>query len=111
MYQGKNYRNPNDRNRDDRDRDRDDVFIGGKRKYRHWIHSPFTIDHAGVKVAVDKNGKMVFTQDHPDGTFDEIQTSESLINRLIIMLQATRKAIYKDEPFVEEGEVTDAGKT
>ena len=79
------------------------------KKFKHYVHSPFTLEHQGVKVNVDENGKMVLIQDHADGTFDEITTSASLINRLIRMLQATRKVVYKDEPFRGEGEEEDNG--
>ena len=88
MYQGKNTRSGGD---------------SGDKRYKHYIHSPFTLEHQGVRVKVDDNGKIILTQDHEDGTFDEITTSASLINRLIRMLQATRKVVYKDVPF--QGEV------
>ena len=78
------------------------VETNGPKKYKHYIHSPFSLDHLGVKIKVDENGKITITQDHEDGTFDEIVTSASLFNRVIRMLQATRKVVYKDEPFTGE---------
>ncbi len=74
------------------------------KKYRHYVHSAFTLDHQGVKVEVDENGKIRLAQDHADGTFDEISCSASLINRISRMLMATRKVVWKDEPFKGEDE-------
>ncbi len=79
----------------------------GVKKYKHYVHSPFSLEHQGVTVKVDENGKVVMTQSHPDESYDEITTSASLFNRVIRMLQATRKVIYKDEPFIGE----DTGET
>lgn len=72
------------------------------RKFIHFIHSPFTLEHAGVKVEVNENGKIKFSKDNPDGTFDEIEFPESLINRVSRMLYTTRKKVWKDYPFKEE---------
>lgn len=72
------------------------------KKYRHYVHSAFTLDHQGVRVEVDETGKIKLTQDHPDGTFDEIGCSASLINRISRMLMATRKVVWKNEPFKGE---------
>lgn len=74
----------------------------GPKRYKHYIHSPFSLDHHGVMVKVDENGKVVITQDHENGEFDEIVTSASLFNRVLRMLQATRKVVYKDDPYKEE---------
>jgi hypothetical protein len=90
MFQNRQQRNP--------------VESSGPKKYKHYIHSPFTLEHGGVKVSVDENGKAVIVQEHEDGEFDEIVTSASLFNRVIRMLQATRKVVYRDEPFRGEDE-------
>ena len=74
----------------------------GPKKYKHYSHSPFSLDHGGVNVKVDETGKIVLSQEHGDGTFDEITTSASLINRILRMLQATRNVTLKDEPFKGE---------
>lgn len=56
------------------------------KKYKHYIHSPFTLNLQGLKVGVDDRGKITLTQDHLDEEYDEIITSASLINRIIVML-------------------------
>lgn len=75
------------------------------KRYRHYIHSPFQLDYAGTKVEVDEHGKIKMTQEHEDGTYDEVTFSASLINRVSRMLMATRKIVFRDEPF--KGEVDD----
>jgi len=72
------------------------------KKYRHYLHSPFSLDHQGVKVEVDEHGKIILTQEGTDNTYDEIVCSASLINKISRMLMATRKVVYRDEPFKDE---------
>jgi len=85
------------------------------RKYKHYVHSPFTLKYNGVEVSVDENGKIVLTQEHTDGTYDEIMSSAGLINRIYMMLEATRKVVWRDEPFVgdepEEAPANESTKT
>jgi hypothetical protein len=82
-----------------------------KKKYRHFLHSPFSLDHQGVKVEVDGSGKVIITQDQPDGSYDEIITSASLINKVSQMLFTTRKVVYKDEPYKGDETFGDEGET
>lgn len=56
------------------------------KKYKHYVHSPFTLNLSGLKVTVDDTGKITLTQDHGNEEFDEITTSASLINRIVVML-------------------------
>lgn len=57
------------------------------KKYKHYIHSPFTLNLTGLKVVVDDTGKITLTQEHNNGEeYDEIVTSASLINRIVVML-------------------------
>ena len=56
------------------------------KKYKHYIHSPFTLNLSGLKVVVDDTGKITLTQDHGNEEYDEIVTSASLINRIVVML-------------------------
>lgn len=69
------------------------------KKYRHYLHSPFSLDHQGVRVEVDDHGKIILSQEGKDGCYDEIICSASLINKISRMLMATRKVVYRDEPF------------
>lgn len=56
------------------------------KKYKHYIHAPFTLNLTGLKVSVDDTGKITLTQDHGKEEYDEIVTSASLINRIVVML-------------------------
>ena len=79
--------------------------MNDKKRYRHYIHSPFQLDHQGIKVEVDEHGKIKMTQDHGDDTYDEITFSASLINRVSRMLMATRKVVFRDDPFKGEDDM------
>ena len=89
------------------------VISGGKimretgeaRKYRHYIHSPFTIEHQGVRVSCSEDGKLTLskeTTEEGEVVYDEINCSASLINRISRMLLASRKVVWKNEPYKEE---------
>jgi hypothetical protein len=73
------------------------------RKFKHFVHSPFTLEHNGVKASADEKGRVVLTQEHSDGTYDEIVCTASLFNKISRMMVVSRKIVYKDEPF--HGEV------
>lgn len=76
------------------------------KRYKHYSHSPFSIEHQGVKVEVNETGKVTITQEREDNTYDEINTSAALINKLSRMLFTTRKVVWRDFPYKEEEEVS-----
>jgi hypothetical protein len=87
-------------------------YMGKNWKYKHYVHSPFSIEHNGINAKVDDHGKIVITQDHPDGTYDEVLCSASFIYKLNDMLLASMRVVFRDEPFKEvegsnSGEVED----
>ena len=70
------------------------------KKYRHYIHSPFQLDHQGITIKCNEHGKISIHQDHDnDDTFSEISCSASLITKVYKMLSASRKVVWRDEPF------------
>lgn len=80
---------------------------GETKRYRHYTHSPFTLDHQGVKVECKDNGQLIISQESKEGNevvYDEIKCSASLINRVARMLEATRKVVWKDFPFKNDEE-------
>lgn len=75
----------------------------GNKKYPHYVHSPFTLEHNGVKVECNESGKIVITKEHKeDDTFEQIECSASLFNRVSQMLLTTRKKVWKDFPYKGE---------
>jgi hypothetical protein len=70
-----------------------------KKLYPHFTHSPFSLEHGGVKAVCDENGKITLTKNHEDDSFDEVETSASLIYMLADMLETTKKRTWKDEPY------------
>ena len=69
------------------------------KKFRHYIHSPFQLDHQGVIVKCNEHGKITLHQNHDDDTYDEISCSASIITKVYKMLAASRKVVWRDEPF------------
>lgn len=67
-----------------------------------YSHSPFTLEHNGVTVECDKDGKIRLTQnniDDDDGqpVTDEITTSAALFNRVMLMLRGSRKVTFNTD--------------
>lgn len=81
------------------------AMASNEKRYRHYVHSPFRLEHQGVIVEVDENGKIVLQKNNSDDSYDEIVCSASLINRVSRMLLATRKVVYRDEPFLNKDDV------
>ena len=69
---------------------------------RRYIHSPFTVDHQGIKVSVAEDGKVTLTKE-VIGTseFDEIIVPASIIFKLAKMLTATRKIHWVEEDTIK----------
>lgn len=79
-------------------------YRGSRWKYKHYVHSPFQLEHQGITAKVDDHGKITIEQNHPDGTYDEIICSASFVYKLNNMLLASMKVVFKDEPYKPEGE-------
>lgn len=71
-------------------------------RYVHFEHTPFTLEYDGVKAEMAKDGTIKITQDHDDGTFDEINCKPAFFNRVWRMIVATRRKTYKNKPFSGE---------
>lgn len=58
----------------------------------------------GIKVKIQHNGRVVITQDHADGTFEEIDLPASVIYKTAFKLDETRETriVTKDEFFKEK---------
>lgn len=73
-------------------------------KFKHFVNSPFNIEFQGIKVELNKEGRMKIRQDISDGSFQEIECSPALINRIIRVIQMTRKVEWRDYPYRDEDE-------
>lgn len=67
-----------------------------KEKKPIYTHSPFQFEYFGVKVEADSKGKVKLTQDHEDGTFDEVNTSAGMIRRIYFLLKDGRTVNYEN---------------
>jgi hypothetical protein len=74
-------------------------YMGKNWKHKHYVHSPFQMEHNGITAKVDDHGKIAINQDHPDGTYDEVLCSASFIYKLNDMLLASMRVVFRDEPF------------
>ena len=69
-------------------------------KQRRFVHSPFTLEHMGVKVSVAEDGKITLICESIENELtveDEVVIPASLIFKLAKMLEATRKIHYIDK--------------
>jgi len=60
-------------------------------KYKHYIHSPFAFENAGIRVECNEQGKITLTQTYERGEVDTLKCSASLINAITRMLIASKK--------------------
>jgi hypothetical protein len=72
------------------------------RKYRHYIHSPFQLEHQGVIIKCNEHGKITIHQDHENEEFSEVTCAASLFTKVYKMLAASRKVVWRDEPFNDD---------
>ena len=80
------------------------MVMQSTKRFKHFKHSPFSLEKDGVKAEVNETGKITLTQEIKDEStgevvYDEIKTSASFIMTLSKMLFVNRKVSYKDEPY------------
>lgn len=75
------------------------------RRFRHFVHTPFTFEHQGVQVSCDEHGTLTLRKDNPEqeDAYDEIECQASLINMINKFLFSSKKIMWKDYPFKGEG--------
>lgn len=78
------------------------MMKANQKKFKHFINTAFSFEFQGVRVDLDDKGKMKLIQEHDDETFDEINCTPALINRIIMTLKMTRKEEWRDYPYKEE---------
>lgn len=72
----------------------------GETTIKRYVHSPLTIDHNGIKAAIQSNGKVVISgrpvknAETGDIEYDEVEIPASLIFKLGGLLRATRQITY-----------------
>jgi hypothetical protein len=67
-------------------------------KYVKHVHQPISIDHYGIHFKILENGRVIITVPVKDAEeFDEVEVPASLIFKIAMFLQATRKTEITDK--------------
>ena len=70
----------------------------GEGTIKRYVHQAITIDHNGIKAAIQTNGKIIITgrptRNGDEMEYDEVEIPASLVFKLGSLLRATREVKY-----------------
>ena len=79
----------------------------GPGKVRRYVHAPISIDHFGIHASISEHGRVTISKVArtvgEEIEYDEVEVPASLINKLSLLLHATRSVVFVD-PDEAQGE-------
>jgi hypothetical protein len=65
-------------------------------KVPQYTHSKWELDYKGIKAECAPDGKITLTEEHSDGTYDEIVIRANMVFRMADMLNASKTIKFVD---------------